>query len=242
MTITAQSVARRLVTTLNDEVSTRWPLSEVVRAINDAQLQIVIDRPDLLLKTATVTLDPGTRQSLPADGAKLLAVNRNANGTAVRVTNRDVLDAQLPNWHSYTASATVRHFMFDPREPKVYHVFPPATNTAQLEIAYAAYPTVLALPGVGAVLPSDHSEDSVAPTVVIGNLSIPDHLAVAVTDYAICRLLLKDAEQSGVAGRVTSHYQSYATALGLDVKSTLAAGPNSNSPFNPLRPAISTPE
>lgn len=242
MTITAQSVARRLVTILNDETCTRWPLSEVVRAINDAQLQVMVDRPDLLATTTVVTLVPGTRQTLPNGGAKLLAVNRNANGTAVRVTNRDVLDAQLPGWHAYTPSPTVRHFMFDAREPKVFHVFPPATNAAQLELVYAAYPTVIELPALGVTLPADHATDSTSPTAVVGNLSVPDHLAVPITDYAVCRLLLKDAEQTGVAGRVTAHYQAYATALGLDVRSTLAVGPNSNSPFNPLRPAISQPE
>jgi hypothetical protein len=238
MTITAQSVARRLVTTLNDESSTRWTLGEVVQAINDAQLQIVIDRPDVLAVTATVTLAPGTRQTLPAGGAKLLAVNRNANGVAVRVTNRDVLDAQLPGWHTHAASTTVRHYVFDPREPAVYHVFPPAAASAALEIVYAAVPPTIALPGLGAVLPPDRAVDNTAPTVVIGNLAVPDHLAVAVTDYAMCRLLLKDAE-SGGAQRVTAHYQAYATALGLDVRSTLVAGPNSNSAFNPLRPAVS---
>lgn len=237
MTITAQSVARRLVTTLNDNASERWALSEVVRAINDAQLQVVIDRPDLLATTATVTLVSGTRQTLPAGGAKLLAVNRNANGTAVRIANRDVLDAQLPGWHAFTAAATVQHYVFDPREPTVYHVFPPATTAAQLEIVYAAYPAAIALPAVGAFLPTDHSTDSTAPAIVIGNLSVPDHVTVPVIDYALCRLLLKDAE-AGSVPRSIAHYQAYATALGLDVKSTVIAGPNSNSPFNPLRPAI----
>jgi hypothetical protein len=240
MTISAQSVARRVVATLNDDASVRWTLSEVVRAINDAQMQVLIDRPDLLSKTATINLVSGTRQSIPADGAKLLAVNKNANGTVPRVCNRDQLDVQVPDWHVRPASPTVRHFMFDPREAEVFYVYPPATPAAQLEIAYAAYPTHIAEPPVGAALPADPLLDA-NPTVVVGNLSIPDYFALAVSDFALCRLFTKDIEAGG-AMRVSAHYQSYAMVLGIDIKSTLMEGPNSNSPFNPLRPAISAPQ
>jgi hypothetical protein len=240
MSISAQSVARRVVAALNDDASVRWALSEVVRAINDAQRQIAIDRPDLLATTSTITLAAGTRQTLPANGLKLLAVNRNASGAAVRVVNRDMLDAQIPNWHAIPPSAAIRHYVFDAREPTVFHVFPPALSTAQLEVVYSAHPVLIAEPAHGASLPADHATDISAPAVVLGNLTVPDHLVVAVADFALARLLLKDSE-AGSAQRAMAHFQSYANALGIDMKATLAAGPNSNSPFNPLRPAIATP-
>jgi len=241
MTITAQSVARRIATTLQDVASERWALTEVVRAINDAQRQVLIDRPDLYAKVTTITLAAGTRQTIPADGAQLLAINRNdsTSKNAVRAANRDILDAQIPGWASMTPSVVVQNYCFDAREPRAFHVVPPATTSAKLEIVYATYPTDIPLPAVGAVLPADPSADAV-PTVVIGNLSVSDEFTRAITDFALMRLYVNDSEV-GDMQRAMAHYSAYAGALGIEGKSRLAAGPNTNSPFNPLRPAISQP-
>ena len=55
MTITAKSVIRRAVETLQDNTSIRWPVGELVRYLNDGQREVVMHRPDAIVKNATVT-------------------------------------------------------------------------------------------------------------------------------------------------------------------------------------------
>ena len=46
MAITAQSLIRRVVETLQDNTSIRWPVAELVRYLNDGQREVAIYRPD----------------------------------------------------------------------------------------------------------------------------------------------------------------------------------------------------
>ena len=64
MTITAQSLVRRVVDLSQDRTSIRWPLNELVRWMNDAQRSIVKVRPDALNTTTTMSLVAGSRQDL----------------------------------------------------------------------------------------------------------------------------------------------------------------------------------
>ena len=218
MTITAQSVIRRCVETLQDNTSVRWPVAELVRYLNDGQREVVMYRPDSMVTNANLTLVAGSRQALPANGAKLIEVIRNnsaASKRAVRMVNREVLDAQSPGWHNITGVAEVLHFMYDPRDPKVFYVYPPATTAAALDIVYAAYPTDITEPADGATYDG-----------VSGNISLPDIYGNALIDYILYRAYTKDSEYAGNASRATAHYSAFANALGIEMKATVNFQPN----------------
>ena len=229
MAITAQSIVRRAVETLQDTTSIRWPIPELVRYLNDGQREIVLYRPDSMVTNATVTCVAGSKQSLPANGAKLIEVIRNARtgGTksAVRLTNREILDAQTPGWHNLTGKDDVLHFMYDPRDPKVFYVYPPATTSAQLDIVYSAYPTDVTEPGEGSLY-----------TDVTGNISLPDIYGNALLDFLLYRAYSKDSEYAGNAQRAQAHYAAFANTLGIEIKATVAVGPNPIG--NPNRTAM----
>ena len=215
MALTAQSIVRRAVETLQDTTSVRWPINELVRYLNDGQREVILYRPDAMVTNATVTCTAGSKQALPANGAKLIEVVRNTGGRAVRMVNREILDSQTPGWHSVTGSATILHFMYDPRDPKVFYVYPPALGTAQLDIVYAAYPTDIAEPADGSLY-----------TAVTGNISLPDIYGNVLCDYVLYRSYTKDSEYAGNAGRAQAHYASFANALGIEIKATVAVAPN----------------
>ena len=227
MPISAQSVIRRCVETLQDPTSIRWPVAELVRYLNDGQREVALYRPDSMGTTATVTCVAGTKQALPANGAKLIDVVRNAAGTkkAVRLTNREILDAQTPGWHNLVGAAEVLHFMYDPRDPKVFYVYPPATTGAQLDIVYSAYPTDIAEPS-----------DASLYTAVTGSISLPDIHANALQDYILYRAYTKDSEYAGNAARAQAHYAAFANSLGVEIKATVSVGPNPVG--NPNRTAM----
>ena len=219
MPIPAQQIIRRCVETLQDTTSIRWPVAELVRYLNDGQREVVLYRPDAMVTNATVTCVAGTKQTLPANGAKLIEVIRNARaaGTkrAVRMVNREILDAQMPGWHTLAGVDDVLHFMYDPRDPRVFYVYPPATTNTQLDIVYAAYPTDIVEPADGATY-----------TAVTGNISLPDIYGNVLQDYILYRAYTKDSEYAGNAQRAQAHYAAFANALGIEIKATVAVAPN----------------
>lgn len=229
MAVTAQSVIQRAVITLQDPTSVRWPVNELVRYLNDGQREIIMHRPDAMVTNATVALVAGTKQSIPATGTKLIEVIRNSgSGTtkkAVRLITREVLDAQSPGWHNLTGVAEVLHYMFDPRDPKVFYVYPPSTGTnSSVEVVYSALPTDINEPADGSLY-----------TAVSGNISVPDIYANALLDYILYRAYIKDAEYAGNAARASAHYTQFANSLGIELKGTLGAMPTTNS--NPNVPS-----
>lgn len=219
MPISAQSIIRRCVETLQDTTSIRWPVAELVRYLNDGQREVVLYRPDAMVTNATVTCVAGTRQTLPANGAKLIEVIRNARaeGTkrAVRMVNREILDAQTPGWHAIAGADDVLHFMYDPRDPRVFYVYPPATTNTKLDIVYAAYPTDIAEPADGSLY-----------TAVTGNISLPDIYGNVLQDYILYRAYTKDSEYAGNGQRAQAHYAAFTNALGIEIKATVAVAPN----------------
>lgn len=228
MTISAQSIIRRAVETLQDTTSVRWPIAELVRYLNDGQREVALYRPDSMVTNTTVTCTQGSKQSLPANGAKLIEVIRNATGTkkAVRMVNREILDAQTPGWHNITPAAEVLHFMYDVRDPKVFYVYPPAAATAQLDIVYASYPTDIAEPADGALY-----------SVVTGSISLPDIYGNALLDFILYRSYSKDSEYAGNAQRAQAHYAAFANTLGIEIKATVAVAPNPTGNPNVTRTA-----
>ena len=221
MTIQASSIVRRATDIIMDSTSVRWPVSELVRYLNDSQRELVLLRPDAINRTATVTLAAGTRQSLDNMGlnpapAKLIEIPRNMAGAkkAVRLVPRQILDAQTPGWHGIPGTVDILHYMYDPRDPKTFYVYPPALATAQLEVMYSGTPTDILEPAAGAIY-SD----------VVGTLTVPDIYAYAILDYVLYRAYSKDSEFAGNEGRAQAHYAAFNASLMNEIKATIAVAP-----------------
>lgn len=217
MAIAAQSVIRRVVETMQDNTSVRWPVAELVRYLNDGQREVVLYRPDSMVTNASVTLVAGAKQGLPANGSKLIDVVRNTGGTkrSVRMTNRNILDTQSPNWYNLTGVTEVLHYMYDPRDPKVFYVYPPAASTGgSVELVYSAYPADITEPADGATY-----------TGVTGNISLPDIYGNVLADYILYRAYTKDSEYAGNAQRAQAHYAAFQAALTTEMNGTAGVAP-----------------
>ena len=232
MPILASSTIRRATDLLMDNTSVRWPANELVRYLNDGQREVLIARPDAINKTATVTLVAGTRQNLDAMAlspapTKLIEITRNmaaaSTKRAVRLVPRQILDAQTPGWHGLAGTVDILHYIFDPRDPKTFYVYPPALATAQLEVMYSGVPVDVVEPAAGALF-SD----------VVGNLGVPDIYGNAILDYIMYRAYSKDAEFAGNEARAQAHYGAFSMSLGMEIKATLAVQPQ-------LKPGLSVP-
>ena len=223
MPISAQSVIRRATDVLQDPTSIRWPVDELVRWLNDAQRAIVKVRPDALNITTTMALALGSRQdldnaTLSPPPVKLIEITRNLAATsskrAITKVDRHIMDRQLPGWHAMAPTVNIDHYMFDPRDPKTFYVYPPAAATAQLEVMYSAYPTDIAEPAPGGTFAS-----------VSGNLALADIYADDVLNLVLSRCYNKDAEYAANAA-LADKYMAMATAsLGAEIAATLAVQP-----------------
>lgn len=226
-TTQVNSIINRAGTLIQDATNVRWPTAELLGWLNDGQREVVLHRPEASVKNQSISLvADSTKQALPTDGILLIDIIRNmgtagaTSGRAVRLTSREVLDAQKPTWHSdANALGYVQHFVYDPRDPKTFYIYPKAPATAwHLEIVYSASPT-----------------DGVEGGVI----QIDDIYGNALLDYVLYRAYSKDAEYAANAQLAIAHYQAFAGALGIKTQIDFGRNPNmamGNIAFNPNVP------
>lgn len=217
----------------------RWPQRELVNSFNDGARAIAKYLPSSCARVDAVKLVPGTKQSIekilaasikpgdgstPADvyGGFMQAVIRNmgANGLtpgrAVRIQDRETLDTNIPDWHS-TPSSPVTGFVFDPRFPKVFYVYPavPATPDSWVELAILANPVELSQAG-------SYGMDGTDATVI----PIDDKYVDDLMNYMIARAELKDAEYAADAQMVSAHTQLFTGSINAQVMALTGVNPN----------------
>ena len=214
-TIQVNNLVARAGTIAQDQTGIRWPTAEWIDWLNDAQREVVLVKPQASVKNASVILTAGsTKQALPTDGIQLIDVSRNMGvagstaGNAIRVVSREVLDAQIPTWHSdANATGSIKHYAFDSRDPKNYYVYPKAPATAwYVEVIYSANPT-----------------DCTAG----GTIQIDDIYANALLNLMLFRAYSKDAEYAQNGQLAQAYYAAAMNSLG--VKTQVEGGQNPNN-------------
>lgn len=213
--LTAQNLIDRVNDTLQDTTNVRWPTAELLRYLNDGQREVVLLRPDSSVTTQAIQLAANeTKQALPSTGIRLLDVTRNMGATgytpggAVRLISREVLDTQVPTWHSDTGQTAVKHYMFDPRSPKQFYVYPRVHASTQVwvELVYSSAPTDVA---------------------ALGNtITLDDIYANALVDFVLYRAYSKDAEYAANVAYSQQRYQSFLTSLGVKGQTDMSVNPN----------------
>lgn len=203
---------------LNDPNDAKYAAAHKIQAVNLALQSLVSYRPDAAAHTAMVLLVAGTRQTLPADGVRLLKVirNRGMNGLSVAgraITKSDmlVMDALMPQWHEETGQTVVQEYFYDPLVPREFYVYPPAPVTPQIgiEISYVR----------------------VLPFMTAGTDTFPvdDYFAPAVIEWMLYAILSSDDEQSPSYSAATAHAAMFFQLLQVKVSSDGASLPKAVS-------------
>lgn len=213
-TITAASILSKVSILLQDATNIRWPQNELLDWLNDGQREIVMYKPNACVKNVDVTLVAGTKQSIPADGISFIDIPRNTGGNAVRATNRQILDAQIPDWHSSAkANTKVVHYCYSPYDPRTFYVFPPSPGGNSVEIIYSASPAAATLGGI---------------------ISIDDIYATPLMNYTAYRAYSKDADYADNAEQAKVYYQAFIAQItgkgnaevGIDPNTHIKGDPN----------------
>lgn len=227
-TILASAVISKASTVIQDTSNIRWPQAELLGWLNDGQREVVILKPSASVTNASVLLTAGsTKQTIPAAGVMLIDVTRNtgAGGTtpagAIRLVSREVLDAQLPTWHADTnAGGDIKHYMFDPRDPKTFYVYPKAPATAwYVELVYSSSPTDCATVGAA--------------------IAVDDIYSTALMNYILFRAYSKDTTYAQNSQLAQAYYTMFANSVTGKMTQEMAHNPNVvvGSSFNPTLPA-----
>lgn len=222
-TILASAIFLKAQRLLLDETAIRWLEPELLGWLNSGQREIVLLKPNSCVKNEAVQMMAGTKQALPAGGLVLIDVVRNMGadgatpGRAITGVQRDVLDTVSPDWHSASANAVAKHYVYDVRDPKNFYLYPPQppATTQRVEIVYSVAPTEL--------------------TATSDVISVDDIYEGCLIDYLLYRAYSKDAEFAGNGERAVAHFQAFQSALGVKLKGE--AGITPAMKFTPRQPA-----
>lgn len=207
----------------------RWPRLELQRWLNEAYLSILLLRPDANAQSGTFTCVAGTRQILTStpggfpSALRLMDIVRNLTPASrkrvVRHVSRSILDDQRPDWHTESETINVQHFMFDPRLPKEFLVYPPAQAGTQLEVAYSS-----------PIEPHTLTEAGLDPdTDTVEYMKLDDVYLAPVIDWILYRAYSKDAEYGANDARAQGHFQAFSQALTVKAQVDGAANPQTAS-------------
>ena len=214
MTVTAKSVLRGACVTLLDEASVRWPVNDLIDYFNDGQDEVVLILPEAGTTTGQLTLVAGTYQEL--EGLKLISIQRNTGGPAVRLTDREVMDANQPSWYTDPEEMHANSYMWDARAPRDFYVYPPVRAGVQVEATWVKYPAKIQYPAA-----ADATIDD-----VLGDMDLPDIYKTALMAYIIFRAYSKDTENETNLQRAAMWENRFRTLLGAELEGTVQAGPN----------------
>jgi hypothetical protein len=204
----------------------RWPRTELQNWMNESYLAITLARPDANAKSGTFTCAAGTRQVLTdefASALRLLDVTRNMASTStyrvIRLVARSVLDDQRPGWHAETGTVNIQHYTFDPRQPKEFFVYPPATTAAQVEVVYTDSP------GAHTLSESDLDPEGTNTEVI----KLDDIYMSPIIDWILYRAYSKDAEYGANEQRAQASYAAFNAALSTKNQVDAASAPSNMS-------------
>lgn len=232
----------------------RWSERELLGYLNEGQRVIAKYLPAACSRLDAVKLKPGTRQSietiaqadiLPSDGSAARAVqgkmlldvirNMGAAGTtpgrAVRLVQRDTLDAIDPAWHGQSASE-ILEYAYDPRTPKFFWVYPGVSGTLWVELSYLANPAEI--PYVADSLRIDAAGSTTT-------LSIDDQFADDLINYMLARAHLKESDTAANAQMANSFASMFVSSINSQAKAMTGVNPNLKVlPFAPEVPGASS--
>ena len=186
-----------------DKTSVTWPKAEWLGWFNDAVLFVVNQRSDASIRNDdNFSVDiTNSKQELPSDALRLTSVIRNvASGLSIREVDRKRLDDNQEGWHGTTGD-DVKHYVYDPRDPKHFYIFPrPTTADHKLELVYTIAPSAIDI--------SNFTTDTTT-------LPIDDSYLNALLDFMLYRAYSKDADYASNGQRAMAHLQAASEALGI---------------------------
>lgn len=129
-----------------DGAATAYSNADMCSFLTEALRSLANDKADAYVRDIPHSLVAGENQTLPDDGTALFDVPCNVGGRTVTMVLRELLAEASRFWPAGTRVATVEHYTYDPRTPKLFKVFPPNNGAGNVEIVYGAVPPAVTDP------------------------------------------------------------------------------------------------
>lgn len=180
---------------ISDKLENTWTDEELLDWFNSAQVALVTLRPDALTRKEKFLCDKSSRQELPPPAIRLIRVDRNTSGGAIRETTREMLDELIPEWHDDASpSDTVEFYVFDTKEPKAFYLYPVPVSGHAVDLVYSYAPEKVSI--------SDFTSDSTL-------IAVEDTFKDVLLDYVLYRAYLKDTDTAEGVAKAQMHFQSF---------------------------------
>lgn len=147
MALSASTILSRAAKTLLDELGVEWSAAELLDYLNATLRFICLLKPDAYVLNEAVSVVPGNTQTIPENGYQLLRAICNViddeDGRAITKIEANHLNRIDPDWPTHVGEV-VKHFMFDPRNPTTYSIYPAIdfdeVSSPMIRIEYVATP------------------------------------------------------------------------------------------------------
>lgn len=215
MAVQAKTIIQDAMRALNDKSGVRVSAADLVQCLNRAQRDIAVVRPDTTAAIVELSLVEGYKQRLPDTAASLIDIPCNATGTRRQIAKTDLrlLDSYSPSWRSGAKKQEIVHFSHDLRDPRVFYVYPPASNTAKVDLEASLYPIDI---------PAPASPGDTADTVT-GDISLGDEWSTALLMVTLYYAYLTDVEALANVGLAAAYKQTAEQILGVQLQSAITA-------------------
>jgi len=201
MTVAVNDIIDKAEIVLHDTSNARFSAAELIGWLNSGTKAIAARKPDVYVKNEAFVLVAGTKQSITgatliSDITRNMGIGGSTPGAIITKVNKKDMDMADPDWHTETASATVKHWMYDKNNPSDFWVYPPQPS---ISFGYV-----------------DAIWFAVPPVVVAGaNINIDDIYEPVILDYILFRAYSLDAAiHPNAAQRSVAHGQLFIDSLG----------------------------
>ena len=179
-----------------DDVGGVTYTADIVREfLADAELSIVNLKPGANPATGQIDATAGTKQAIPSDGVRLLAVDL-IGGRSARLVERGALDDLNPFWRNETPANSAGEYIVDDRQPKAFET-PPLQAGVAIALTYDQFP-----------------EEYDFVQNPDPELSLDRHYGPAMVDYAVYRCLSRADENTAELAKAMAHQRAFLSAIG----------------------------
>lgn len=215
MTILAQDLINAIAAELSDETFVTWTEADLTGYLNSALRQLVLVRPDVSSSTENITLNPGTKQSIPITALRLLDIVRNMGadgatpGKPIWSIPEKTLNSYRPTWHSETGKSVIKNFVYDEDEPKTFYTYPPvhAVTTVIVEAKFS-------------VMPAEITD------VTVDSIPVDDVYEGPLREWMLYRAYSKETDSTESRDLARQHEKSFYQSLGIKTQVDVKLSPS----------------
>ena len=204
MGVSARNIVQWVAVQLYDEGNNNWSESELAQWLREGVGALAALRPDLFIRTHTIPLEPGAKQSIPASStrvARVLGVRKGGEDAPMRALTRfDMrsMSASDPEWQETRPSRPRQYTIAADQD--VFWLYP---SVPEDEVYYADIESI-EVPDVP--MPKDWPDDDPV------NIQMDNRFERALVDYVLFRSLSKDADYAANGQRAAAHQEAFHNA------------------------------